>query len=54
MKKTIDAIKDVINNPRHPFRKADGHPKKAVKNRHERRKIKEYLHMGDWQAEQVA
>lgn len=54
MSKTIDVIKDVITSTKHPFRKADSIPKKAVKNRHERRKIKEYLqHFGDWQTEEA-
>lgn len=53
MSKTIDAIKEAISNPKYPFRKTDSHPKKAVKHRYERRKIKEYLHLGDWQAEEA-
>ena len=53
MNKTLDVIKEVISNPKHPFRKADSHPKKAVKHRYERRKIKEYLHLGDWQTEEA-
>lgn len=53
MNKTIDAIKEVINNPKYPFRKTDSVPKKAVKHRYERRKIKEYLHLGDWQTEEA-
>jgi hypothetical protein len=52
MSKTIESIKEVISNPKHPFRKTDTHPKKAIKHRYERRKIKEYLHhLGDWQTE---
>jgi hypothetical protein len=53
MSKTIEVIKEVISNPKYSFRKADSSPKKAVKHRHERRKIKEYLHLGDWQAEEA-
>jgi hypothetical protein len=54
MSKTIDVIKEVITDPKHSFRKADSSPKKAVKHRYERRKIKEYLqHLGDWQTEEV-
>jgi len=48
MKKSFDVIQEVICNPKHPFRKMDGQPKKALKHRYERRKIKEYLHLGDW------
>ena len=36
-----------MKNPNHPFRKADFRPKKSQKNRYERRKIKEYLHLSD-------
>jgi hypothetical protein len=54
MMKTMEVISEAVRNPRHPFRKADNQPKKAQKNRYERRKIKEYLHLGDWLAEEMA
>jgi hypothetical protein len=54
MLKTMEVISEAVRNPRHPFRKADNQPKKAQKNRYERRKIKEYLHLGDWLAEEMA
>lgn len=50
----MEVISEAVRNPRHPFRKADNQPKKAQKNRYERRKIKEYLHLGDWLAEETA
>lgn len=50
----MEVISEAVRNPRHPFRKADNQPKKAQKNRYERRKIKEYLHLGDWLAEEMA
>lgn len=53
MSKTIEVIKEVILNPKYSFRKADSLPKKAVKHRYERRKVKEYLHLGDWQTEEA-
>lgn len=53
MIKTLEVISEAIRNPKHPFRKADNQPKKSHKNRYERRKIKEYLHLADWQAEQA-
>jgi len=53
MMKTIEAISEAIRDPKHPFRKAEHQPKKARKNRYERRKIKEYLHLGDWMAEEA-
>ena len=52
--KTMEVISEAVRNPRHPFRKADNQPKKAQKNRYERRKIKEYLHLGDWLTEEMA
>lgn len=53
MTKTFDAISEVIRNSKHPFRKADDQPKKAQKNRYERRKIKEYLHLGQLVTEEA-
>ena len=54
MIKTLDVIDEAVRNPKHPFRKADNHPKKSLKHRYERRKIKEYMHLGDWLAEEPA
>ena len=54
MMKTMEVISEAVRNPKHPFRKADNQPKKAQKNRYERRKIKEYLHLGDWLSEETA
>jgi hypothetical protein len=51
MIKTLEVITEAIRDPNHPFRKADNQPKKPQKHRYERRKIKEYLHLADWQAE---
>ena len=48
MIKTLEIISEAIRNSKHPFRKIDSQPKKAEKNRYERRKIKEYLHLGEW------
>ena len=48
MTKTIEVISEAVSNPKHPFRKADNRPKKPLKHRYERRKIREYLHLGDW------
>jgi hypothetical protein len=53
MIKTIEVITEAIRNPKPPFRKADSQPKKSMKHRYERRKIKEYLHLADWQEEQA-
>ena len=54
MTKTLDVINEALRNPKHPFRKTDNHPKKSLKNRYERRKIREYIHLGDWLAEETA
>jgi hypothetical protein len=54
MSKTIDAITENIRNPKPPFRKADDKPAKAQKHRYERRKIKEYIKLGDWAPEGTA
>lgn len=51
MSKTIEAIAEIIRNPKHPFRKADDRPAKAQKHRYERRKIKEYIKLSDWEEE---
>jgi hypothetical protein len=53
MNKTFEAISEAIRNPKPPFRKADSQPKKALRHRYERRKIKEYLHLSDWQTEEA-
>lgn len=53
MMKTLDVIEDVVRNPKHPFRKTEHHPKKELKNRYERRKIKEFLNLTDWTAEEM-
>jgi hypothetical protein len=49
MTKSLEVISETIRNPKHPFRKVDNQPKKSLKHRYERRKIKEYLHLGgEW------
>ena len=54
MMKTLEVMSEAIRNPKHPFRKTQHHSKKSLKNRHERRKIREYLQLGDWMAEEMA
>ena len=53
MMKTLEAISEAVKDPKHPFRKAEFLPKKAQKSRYERRKIKEYLNLGDWLTEET-
>jgi hypothetical protein len=48
MTKSLEIISEAVRNPKPPFRKLDNQPKKPLKHRYERRKIKEYLHLGDW------
>jgi len=50
----MDAITETVRDPKHQFRKADHHPTKPLKHRYERRKVREYLHLGSWLAEQIA
>ena len=54
MIKTFDAITEAVRNPKHAFRKANHHPTKPLKHRYERRKIREYLQLSDWLAEEIA
>jgi hypothetical protein len=54
MMKSLEVITEAVRNPKHPFRKTEHQPKKALKNRYERRKIKGFLHMADWLAEEMA
>jgi hypothetical protein len=53
MSKTLDVVNETIRDPKHPFRKTEHQPKKALKNRYERRKIKEFLHLQDWLTEET-
>jgi len=48
MTKSLEVISEAVRNPKHSFRKVDNQPKKPLKHRYERRKIREYLHLGDW------
>ena len=54
MTKSLEVITEAVRNPKHPFRKVDNQPKKPQKHRYERRKIKAYLHLGDWVAGEAA
>jgi hypothetical protein len=48
MTKSLEVISETVRDPKHPFRKVDNQPKKPLKHRYERRKIKGYLLLGDW------
>lgn len=51
MTRTVENVSEVVKNQKHPFRKTDSHPKKTLKNRYERRKIKEFINLTDWLAD---
>src|SRR5277367_6109981 len=53
MTKTLNLIHEAVRNTKHPFRQADNRPAKAQKNRYERRKIREFLRLGNWMGEQL-
>ena len=53
MTKSLEVISEAIRNPKHPFRKVDNQPKKTLKHRYERRKIKGYLQLEDWMANEA-
>jgi hypothetical protein len=53
MTKSIEVITEAVRNPKPPFPKLDLQPKKQQKHRYERRKIKEYLTLGDWAANEA-
>ena len=47
MTKTMEVITDVVRG-KHPFHQIDDRTEKPMKHRYERRKIREYLKLGDW------
>jgi hypothetical protein len=48
MTRTLDVISEVIRTPKNPFRQAADRPEKPQKHRYERRKVKQYIQLGDW------
>ena len=48
MIKTLNLISESVRNPKNTFRKLADRPRKAEKHRYERRKVKEFLKLGDW------
>ena len=48
MTKTLDVISEAIRNPKHPFPQVVDRPEKQQKHRYERRKVKQYILLGDW------
>lgn len=51
MSKSLETISEAIHNPKHPFPQVADRPDKPHKNRYERRKVKQYINLGDWVAE---
>ncbi|HXJ60765.1 MAG TPA: hypothetical protein VNM37_05625 [Candidatus Dormibacteraeota bacterium] len=51
MTKSIDAIIEIVRNPKPSFRKTADRQAKAQKHRYERRKIKEYIKLSSWTQE---
>lgn len=50
MIKTLDFITETIRS-NHPFRKVADRPQKEQKHRYERRKVREFIKLGDWRPE---
>ncbi len=53
MTKTLEVISEAIRSSKPPFKKVDSQPKKPLKHRYERRKIKEFLHLGEWVSQEA-
>ena len=53
MIKSLEVISQTVSNPKYPFRKVDNQPIKSLKHRYERRKVKGYLHSGEWLVAEV-
>lgn len=51
MSKSLDVISDAIQNTKHPFRQVGDRPDKPTKHRYERRKVKEFIKLGNWTTE---
>lgn len=48
MTKTSNVMSELVKNHKHPFPGVDNRHDKPHKSRYERRKIKEYLRLGNW------
>lgn len=54
MKKHAEPMAEVVRDAKPPFRKLQHQPKKALRHRYERRKIKAYLNLANWLSEETA
>lgn len=52
--KTLDLISETIrSSTKPPFHQVDDRPRKEQKHRYERRKVKEYIKLGDWTSDET-
>lgn len=49
MTKPMNAMNETVLAPKHAFRPAENRPGKAHQRRYERRKVKEYIKLRNWQ-----
>ena len=49
--KTADMMVDLVRTNKHPFRLADMRTTKVQQSRYERRKVREFLRLGEWVGE---
>ena len=49
--KTADMMVDLVRVNKNPFRAADQRMPKVQQSRYERRKVREFLRLGDWVAD---
>jgi hypothetical protein len=54
MTKSIENMSELVRSAKHPFRGSESRSNKCEKSRYERRKIKEYLKLGNWLMEAEA
>ena len=48
MSKSIDVLAEVIRNPKRTLRQVEARPNKPTKHRYERRRVREFLKLSDW------
>jgi hypothetical protein len=48
MVKTLDVLTETVRNSKHSFRHAEVRPRKEQQHRYERRKIREFIRLGEW------
>jgi len=51
MTKTLEVIHETLHDPKQLARQVDDRPKKPAKHRYERRKIREFIKLGEWSAQ---